>query len=70
MAIVEPTECTRFRDIFCAVADEISQGLYTSGSAVANGHWAKWAALISDVPPIPLLILYRDPFSINNAFSK
>ena len=41
------------------------------GRATAtNGHWTKWAYFCARVDLDPLLVAYKDPVPILNAFSR
>ena len=65
-----PAKRTHFRNIFRTVADNITKGISTSRAATAFGHWEKWATFFREVSLNPLLVLYRDPVPILNAFSS
>ena len=70
MENMDPTKCTCFRNIFHAMPDDISKGISTSRSTDASGHWENWDSFCRGVDLDPLLVLYRDPFPILNAFSR
>ena len=70
MAAVKPTKRNHFQDSFRAVADDITKGLSTIRSTVADGKWVKWDALCRYVDLNPLLVLYREPVPILNTFVR
>ena len=70
MVTVEPINHTCFRDSFRAAAEEITNGLSNSRSDATNGHYTKWDEFFWDVSPKPLLVSYREPDLILNAFAR
>ena len=67
---VDTTKCTCFHNIFRAVVDDISEGIYDIQYAATDGHWVKCSKFLMDVSLDPLLISYRDIVSILNAFAR
>ena len=43
MEAVDPSNQSRFLNIFRAAEQEISNGLSDSRAAATNGHWTTWA---------------------------
>ena len=67
---VDTTKRTHFCDSFCAAVDNITKGLSISRASVVDGYWYKCFSFCRDMSLKSLLILYRYPFPILNAFAQ
>ena len=70
METVDPATQTLFWDIFRASTEDILEGLSVGRSTAANGHWTKWAYFCAKVALDPLLVAYKYPVPILNAFAR
>ena len=70
MVTVDTATKTRFWDSFRASSDDIQEGLAVGRATAADGHWTKWAYFCARVSLYPLLVFYKDPSSIHNAFAR
>ena len=70
MATVDPAAQTRFWNSFSTAAEDIQEGLSSGRATDADGHWTKWAYFCARVALDPLLIAYKDPVPILNAFAQ
>ena len=70
METVDPAAQTRFWDRFSASIEDIQAGLSVGKSTATNCHWTKWAYFFARVDLNPLLVAYKDPVPILNAFSR
>ena len=70
MATVYPATKTRFWDSFSTATEDIREGLSSGRATAADGHWTKWACLCARVALDPLLVDYKDPVPILNAFAQ
>ena len=70
MATVGHSKRTHFHNISRAAADDMSEGLSTSRATTSDDHWGNWAAFFREVTLYLLIILYRDPVPILNAFAR
>ena len=69
MATVDPAAQTRFWNSFRIATEDIREGLYVGQATAADGHWTKWAYFCARVALEPLLVAYKDPVPILNAFA-
>ena len=70
METVNPVKCTRLCNSFRTTMGKIAEDLSTIRLVAANGHWEKWAASCRDVALNPILVSYRYPIPILNAFAR
>ena len=70
MATVDPAAQTRFWNSFSTATEDIREGLSVGRFTATNGHWNKWAYFCARVALYPLLVAYKDPFPILNAFAQ
>ena len=70
MATVEPTAQTSFWNSFSAPKEYIREGLSVGRATAADGHWTKWAYFCARLALDPLLVVYKDPVPIFNAFAR
>ena len=70
MATVDTATQTRFWDIIIASTKDIREGLSVGRATAADGHWTKWAYFCARVTLKTLLVPYRDPVTILNAFAR
>ena len=70
MATVDPVAQTRFWNSFSTATEDIREGLSVGRATAANGHWTKWDYFCSRVALDPLLVAYKDPVLILNAFAR
>ena len=70
MATVDIAAQTRFWGSFSASTEDILEGLSVGRSTAPDGHWTKWAHLCARVAIDLLLVAYKDPVPILNAFSR
>ena len=70
MATVDTATQTRFWDSFSALTEDIQEGFSVCRSTAADGHWTKWAYFCARVALDLLLVTYKYPVPILNAFSR
>ena len=70
MATVNTAYQNLFWDSFSASTEDIREGLSVCQATAADGHWTKWAYFCARVALDSLLINYKDPVTILNAFSR
>ena len=70
MSTVDPATKTRFWDSFSASTEDIREGLSVGQATFANGHWTKRAYFCARVALHPLIVAYKDPVPILNAFAR
>ena len=56
MAAVDLSKHISFCNSFRGAEDDISEGLYTSRVAGADGHWENWSAFFRDMDLYTLLV--------------
>ena len=52
------------------VKEGIREGLSIGQATAANGHWTKWSYFCERVDLDPLLVAYKYPVLILNAFAR
>ena len=67
---MDPTVQTCFWDSFIILTEDIREGLSVGRATAANGHWTKWAYFCARVSLKPLIIAYKEPPPILNAFTR
>ena len=67
---MDPAAQTRFWNSFSTATEDIREGLSAGRATAADGHWNKWAYFCSKVDLDPLIVAYKDPVSILNAFAR
>ena len=70
MATVDPAAKTRFCNSFSTATEDIQEGLSAGQATAAYGHWTKWACFCARVALDPLLVAYKYPVPILNAFAR
>ena len=70
MAAVDSAAQTRFRNSFSTATEDILEGLSFGRSTAADGHWTKWDYFCARVALDPLLVAYKNPVPILNAFAQ
>ena len=70
MATVDTAAQTRFLDSFSASIEDILEGLSIGRSTATDGHWTKWGYFYAMVDLDSLLVSYKDPVPILNAFAR
>ena len=70
MLTVDPATKTHFWDSFSASTEDIQEGLSVGRATTANIHWTKWAYFCARVVLDPILVAYKDPVPILNAFTR
>ena len=70
MATVDTAAQTRFWDSFSTSTEGIREGFSVVRSTAADGHWTKWAYFCTRVALDPLIVAYKDPVPILNAFAR
>ena len=70
MATVDTVYQTRFRDSFSALTEDIREGLSVGRATTSDGHCNKWAYFCARMALDPLLVTYKDPVPILNAFDR
>ena len=70
MVTVYPADQTCVWDTFSASIEDIREGLYVGRSTAADGYWTKWAYFCARLALDPLLIAYKYPVPILNAFAR
>ena len=70
MATVDTAAQTRFWDSFSASTEDIQEGLSVGRATAAKGHWTKWAYFCIRVDLDHLLVAYKYPVPIFNAFAR
>ena len=70
MATVDPAAQTRFWNSFSTVTEDIREGLSVGRTTAADGHWTKWSYFYARVDLDPLLVAYKYPVPILNAFAQ
>ena len=68
--LVETDTQTRFWGSFIASTEDIREWFSVGRATAANGHWTKWAYFCAMVALNPLLVAYKDPSPILNAFAR
>ena len=67
---MELSKNTHFRNRFHTVVGDIAKGLSTSRASATDVHWYKWDVFCRDVALNYLLIFYRYPIPVINAFTQ
>ena len=70
MATVEPAAKTRFWDSFRASTEDIREGLSIGRATTTYDHWTKWDYFCARVDLDHLIVAYKDPIPILNAFAQ
>ena len=70
MATLEPEAQTRFCNSFSTATEDSREGLSVGRATAADGHWTKWAYLCARVALNPLLVAYKYPVPILDAFAR
>ena len=70
MATVDPSAQIRFWDSFSDSTEDIQEGLSVDQATAADGHLTKWAYFCARVALNPLLVAYKYPVPILNAFAR
>ena len=70
MATVDPASQTRFWNSVSTAEEDIQEGLSAGRATAADGHWTKWAYFCARVALDPILVAYKDPAPILNAFAR
>ena len=70
MATMDPAAQTCLWNSFSTATEDIRAGLSVGRSTAADSHWTKCAYLCARVALDPLLVAYKDPVPILNAFAR
>ena len=70
MATVDTVSQTRFWGSFNASTEDIQEGLSVGQATASDGHWIKWAYFCARLSLDPLLVAYKYPVPILNAFAR
>ena len=70
MATVDPASQTRFWNSFITVTEDIRAGLSVGRATATDGHWTNCAYFCARVALDPLLVAYKEPVPILNAFAR